>query len=313
MKIVFMGTPDFAVPAIEKLQASDHEIALVITQPDRPSGRGRKVTPSPVKEMAQKLGLEVYQPEDVNTADSVQKIRAAMPDVIVVIAFGQILRKNVLDMPALGCINVHASLLPKYRGAAPINRAIMDGETLTGITTMKMNAKLDEGDILLQAPVKIELHTTAGMLHDQLSILGADLILGTLNKLESAEITPKTQDAGKSTYAKKIASAERGIDWTKDAETIDRQIRGLSPSPGAYTFFGDKRLLILDSTSTEESPPDESPGAIIAIKSDGFEVSCGSGKVTVLKIQPEGKKAMEAADWCNGARIDEGERFTPKF
>jgi len=308
MKIVFLGTPQIAVPTMEKLLSHGHELLLAVSQPDRPSGRGRKLLPTPVKKRALELGIPAYQPPNVNSGESVEKLRALAPDAIVVVAFGQILKESLLELPPYGCINLHASLLPLLRGAAPINRAIMDGHAITGITTMKMNRRMDAGEIYLRAEIPIGPTTTAGDLHDAVMVQGAELTAETLRRISAGDVTPVPQDDAKATFAPKINPAERELDWTGDADTLDRKIRGLSPSPGAYTFFRGKRLLILRST-VEPGGMNVAPGSVRVCGPERLEVGAGNGRLVLFEVCPEGKKPMPAAVWVRGARIGDNDRF----
>ena len=258
MKIVFMGTPDFSVPALEEL-AKVHQVAAVVTQQDRPKGRGHKMQYTPVKEKALELNIPVYQPEKVKNPEFVDILREINPDVIVVIAFGQILSKEILDLPKYGCINVHASLLPKYRGAAPIQWAVIDGEEETGVTTMYMAEGLDTGDVIDTAVIKLDEKETGGSLFDKLAIEGGKLIVETLSKLENGTATRTQQDDEKSSYAGKITKELGQIDFTKPAVTIERLIRGLNPWPSAYTTLDGKAMKVWDAT-VEEGNVTEQPG-----------------------------------------------------
>lgn len=309
MKIVFLGTPDFAVPTLEKLGEAGHEIALVVSQPDRRSGRGLNVRPTPVKQKASELGFAVYQPEDVNSRESLEKIKSLSPDVIIVTAFGQYIRKELRKIAPFGCINLHSSMLPQLRGAAPIQRAIMEGYKTTGVTIMKIERKMDAGDMFLSGKVDIGERETAGELHDRLKIMGASLVAKTLEKLAEDKITPSAQNDSEATYAPKIEQRERKIDWTRPAATIDRQIRGLSPSPGAFTFFKNRRLALLRSFVAKGQPANARPAKIVEISRDSLKVGAGGGTLTVCEVKPEGKKRMGAGDWARGMRITENQRF----
>jgi methionyl-tRNA formyltransferase len=316
MKIVYMGTPEFAVPTLKALHGSGFEISLVVTQPDRQAGRGKKEKPTAVKTAAIELGLQVYQPENVNIDESIEKIASAEPDFIAVVAFGQILKKNLLNLPKTACVNLHGSLLPLLRGAAPIHRSIMEGLAETGITTMMMARRMDAGDMLLKETLPIEPETTTGDLHDSLAEMGGPLMAKTLKLLASDEITPQPQDEGEATYAPKLEPAEREIDWSLDAVTIDRKIRGLAPSPGAYTWFRGKRVILLGSRLVEGGRPlgapgiRGAPGTLNISDSNRLEVTAQSGRLSIPEIRQEGKKAMPGIDWANGARLEEGETFT---
>ena len=316
MKIVYMGTPEFAVPTLKALHSSGFEISLVVTQPDRPAGRGKKEQPTAVKRAAIELGLPVYQPENVNTAEAIERIAASEPDFLAVVAFGQILKKKLLNLPKTACVNLHGSLLPLLRGAAPIHRSIIEGHSETGITTMMMARKMDAGDMLLKERLPIGPETTTGDLHDTLSEMGGPLMVKTLNLLAGGEITPETQNEEEATYAPKLEPTEREIDWSLDAVTIDRRIRGLAPSPGAYTWFRGKRVILLGSrligdSATPVAPDTQSePGAIYISDSNRLEVTAQGGRLSIPAIRQEGKREMPGIDWANGARIEGGETFT---
>ena len=309
MKIVFLGTPDFALPTLEMLAKRGHDVALVISQPDRPAGRGRKISPTPVKKKALELGIPVEQPENVNSPEVIERVSACSPDVIVVVAFGQFIGKKLRELTPFGCINLHASLLPKLRGAAPIQRAIMNGYEVTGVSTMKIDKEMDAGDVYMSAPMKIEQHMTAGELHDRLARMGAELMADTLEMLAKGKLKAEPQNRSAVTYAPKLEPGERVIDWTRDAVSLDRRIRGLSPFPGAHCLFGGKRVLILNSSAKEMKGASSPPGAVTGMSRDGLEVQTGNGRLTVHVVKPEGKKAMPAAVWARGARIKTGDKF----
>jgi methionyl-tRNA formyltransferase len=309
VKIVFFGTSDFAVPTLDKLPRYGHYVRLVVTQPDRPSGRGQKFHSSPVKQRAQKLKLPVYQPEDVNSPESLKKIAACGPDVIVVVAFGQYIKKKLRQIPIFGCINLHPSLLPKLRGAAPIQRAIMEGYNLTGVTTMKIDKEMDAGDIYLAAPMPIGERMTAGELNDLLKSFGADLMAATLDRFSKGEKKLTPQKHAEATHAPKIGHYEQEIDWSQDADAIDRKIRGMSPKPGAYTFFRGKRLILLRSSVSDFEVEEIQTGSIVNIRSNYIEVKTGNGTVAVYELKPEGKNTMASGEWAKGMRIDKMESF----
>lgn len=299
MNLIFLGTPEIAVPTLERLLSDGHNILLVVSQPDRPSGRGRKIVPTPVKKRALELGVPVRQFEDVNHPDSVGEIAECKPEAIVVVAFGQILKKSLLDVPPFGCVNLHASLLPLLRGAAPINRSIMDGHRTTGLTTMKMNRGMDAGEMYLTSEaIPITSRTTAGDLESKMKVVGAELMSETIKRLEKGGLTPVPQDAALVTFAKKIEPTERKIDWARPADIVDRQIRGLSPSPAAFAFFRGGRIQILRS-ELSGGPAEGEPGELL---SADLEVCAGNGRLRILEVRPEGKDAMSAADWNRGAR-----------
>lgn len=301
MKIVFMGTPDFSVPALEKL-AENHDVAAVVTQQDRPKGRGHKMQYTPVKEKAVELGIPVYQPQKVRETEFVDILREIEPDVIVVIAFGQILSKEILDLPKYGCINVHASLLPKYRGAAPIQWAVIDGERQSGVTTMYMAEGLDTGDIIDTAVLTLDEKETGGSLFDKLSIMGGELILETLEKLENGTATRTPQKEELSTYAGKITKELGCIDFSKSAIEIERLIRGLNPWPSAFTYMDGKMMKIWDATVSEEEST-SIPGTILEKTKECIKVATGKGCLCINELQLEGKKRMTAQAFLNGYDI----------
>lgn len=302
MKIVFMGTPDFSVNALENIVKAGHDVVGVITQPDKPKGRGGKMQYTPVKEKALELGLDVYQPQRVKEPEFIEKLKEMNPDAIVVIAFGQILPKEILDMPKYGCINVHASLLPKYRGAAPIQWAVIEGEKETGVTTMYMNEGLDTGDIIDKVVVPIDKKETGGSLFDKLAIEGGKLILKTLIELENGTAVRTPQDDSKSNYAGMINKQLGKIDFNKSANEIERLIRGLNPWPSAYTKMDGKTLKIWDA-DVDDSENDSAPGTINEVGKDFIRVATGKGSLKILELQLEGKKRMKTRDFLNGAKI----------
>ena len=302
MKIVFMGTPDFSVNALENIVKAGHDVVGVITQPDKPKGRGGKMQYTPVKEKALELGLDVYQPQRVKETKFIEKLKEMNPDAIVVIAFGQILPKAILDMPKYGCINVHASLLPKYRGAAPIQWSVIDGEKETGVTTMYMNEGLDTGDIIDKVVVPIDKKETGGSLFDKLAIEGGKLILKTLIELENGTAVRTPQDDSKSNYAGMINKQLGKIDFNKSANEIERLIRGLNPWPSAYTKMDGKTLKIWDA-DVDDSENDSAPGTITEVGKDFIRVATGKGSLKILELQLEGKKRMKTRDFLNGAKI----------
>ena len=302
MKIVFMGTPDFSVNALENIVKAGHDVVGVITQPDKPKGRGGKMQYTPVKEKALELGLDVYQPQRVKETEFIEKLKEMNPDAIVVIAFGQILPKAILDMPKYGCINVHASLLPKYRGAAPIQWSVIDGEKETGVTTMYMNEGLDTGDIIDKVVVPIDKKETGGSLFDKLAIEGGKLILKTLIELENGTAVRTPQDDSKSNYAGMINKQLGKIDFNKSANEIERLIRGLNPWPSAYTKMDGKTLKIWDA-DVDDSENDSTPGTITEVGKDFIRVATGKGSLKILELQLEGKKRMKTRDFLNGAKI----------
>ena len=300
MRVVFMGTPDFSVPALERI-ATEHEVVAVVTQKDKPKGRGMSVSYTPVKESALKLNIPIYQPDKVKEESFVEELRKLNPDVIVVIAFGQILSNDILTLPKYGCINVHASLLPKYRGAAPIQWAVIDGEEKSGVCTMKMDEGLDTGDIIDVDEITLDPKETGGSLFDKLAKLGGELILKTLQNLEFGKATFIKQDDSKSTYAKKMTKELGHIDFTKDAESIERLIRGLNPWPSAFAYLDGKVMKIWDADVVDAGGV---PGTVISEDKDSFVIATGSKALKVNELQLEGKKRMKASDFLNGRSIE---------
>ena len=304
MRVVFMGTPDFSVPALESI-AKEHEVAAVVTQQDRPKGRGHKMQFTPVKEKALELNIPVYQPAKVRDAEFVSVLKEINPDVIVVIAFGQIISKEILDMPKYGCINVHASLLPKYRGAAPIQWAVINGEKYSGVTTMYMAEGIDTGDMIDKTVVELKNDETGGSLFDRLSIEGGKLILETLRKLENGTAIRTPQDDKLSTYAGKITKELGKIDFARPAVEIERLIRGLNPWPSAYTTMDGKTLKIWRAEVIKEKVV-EKPGTITSASKDGIKVAAGENYLNLKEIQLEGKKRMELSAFLNGYSVTSG-------
>ncbi|HBM46626.1 MAG TPA: methionyl-tRNA formyltransferase [Lachnoclostridium sp.] len=306
MRIVFMGTPDFSVPTLEALVASEHEVVGVVTQPDKPKGRGKEIHMSPVKECALQHNIPVYQPVRARDEAFVDEMRALNPDVMVVIAFGQILPKSLLELPKYGCVNIHASLLPKYRGAAPIQWAVINGDEETGITTMMMDVEMDTGDMLEKTVVKLDPEETGGSLFDRLSLLGGDLILSTLSKLEKGEITPVPQDHEKATYVKKISKSMGDIDWTMDAVSIERLVRGLNPWPSAFTRWNGKMLKIWEAKVLPDPDVKLPCGSVISASDEGLKIQTGAGVLCVTSLQLEGKKRMDTAAFLRGYQVAAG-------
>lgn len=309
MNIVFMGTPDFAVPCLKALVESGETVSAVFTQPDKPKGRGMKLLPPPVKETALSYGIPVYQPTSLKKGEDAEQalktLEEIAPDLIVVVAYGKILPKEILDLPKHFCVNVHASLLPKYRGAAPIQRVVLDGEKETGVTTMLMAEGLDTGDMLLSAKTEIGANETASELHDRLSEMGAKLLLDTVKAVKDNSITPIPQDDSLSNYAAMITKDMCPIDFTRPAAEIHRQICGLSSSPCAKAMYNGKFLKIYKSEMTGETS-DAAPGTVVNEKN--FTVVCGDkNTVTFLEIQAEGGKRMKTADYLRGKPVAKGE------
>lgn len=304
MNIIFMGTPGFAVPTLQKLHETTHNIALVVTQPDKPSGRGKKLKKSEIKETAENLGLKIFQPDKIKKQEHIDVLKSYNPDVIVVVAYGQILSKEILTLPKYGCINVHASLLPKLRGAAPLNWAIINGETHTGVTTMQMDVGLDTGDMLLKSEVKIDENMNAGELHDILMHKGADLLIETLEKIEKNEIVPHKQNDSLSNYAPMFNNENRKINWSSSAKNIHDLIRGLSPWPTAYFTMDDKTVKVYKSSYTNDNS-DYEPGYVIKATNEGIFVKAKDGVVILHEIQMPGKKKMPAEAYLRGNEFPE--------
>jgi len=309
MRIVFMGTPDFAVPSLRSRHARGHELALVVTQPDRRAGRGRKVSPPPVKVAAAELGLPVEQYETVNTDEFAERLRALAPDLLIVVAFGQILSQDILDAPSKGAVNVHASLLPALRGVAPINWAIVRGETETGVTTMFMAKKVDAGEIILTRPTPIGERETAGELSKRLSGLGAELLLETVELVGKGEAPRAAQGPPTTKYARKLKKKDGEIDWAKPSQEVFDHIRGMTPWPGAYAWYNGKSLAITRAEPGEGRGKRGEPGDILSFEDErGIEVAVGDGSVWLSELKPEGKRAMDAAAFVRGYRPGLGTR-----
>jgi methionyl-tRNA formyltransferase len=331
MKVVFMGTPDFAVGTLNEIIRDGHEVLGVVTQPDKPKGRGGSLQMPPVKEVALEHGIRVWQPVKVRGDEAfLADMKALKPDVIVVVAFGQILPKELLEIPSYGCVNVHASLLPEYRGAAPIQWAVIDGLKETGVTTMLMNEGLDCGDIIMQEKVVLDDKETGGSLFDKLSLVGAGLLVKTLKALEDGSATYTAQDDSRSSYARMLDKSLGELDFTKDAVELERLVRGLNPWPSAYTRVNGKILKIWDADVADLELIDENevhgyrartasggegfdtiyvPGDVCGIGKDAFYVQCGNGVLKVNEVQLEGKKRMCSADFLRGCRLEAGQRL----
>lgn len=311
MKLVFMGTPEFAVPSLRRLFADGHEVVLVVTQPDRPSGRGMKPTCSPVKEAALELDLAVAQPERVSEPGFVDGLRELSPEAIVVVAFGQKIPPVILDLPPKGCINLHGSVLPEYRGAAPIHRAVMDGREETGVSTMYMDQGWDTGDVILVRKVRILLEDTAGDLHDRLAVVGADLLSETMRLVEEGRAPRMPQDHSRATYAPKLTAADQEVDFARPALEVYNRVRGLSPWPGAFTTRGGTKLGLGRVEIVD--PPGNSgvhaaPGTVVsADDARGPVVACGFGAVRLLEVKPESRRMMSGAEYVRGYRLAKGE------
>lgn len=310
MKVVYMGTPDFAVGALEAIMEAGHQVTAVVTQPDKPKGRGKEVQMSPVKACALKYNIPVLQPVKIKEAEAVETLRTYQADIFVVAAFGQILSEEILAMPKYGCVNIHASLLPKYRGAGPIQWAIINGEKITGVTIMRMDKGLDTGDMLFQKEVAIAPDETADTLHDKLAEAGARLIVEALAKIEAGDVTPVKQKDEESCYAKMLTKAMGRIDWQMEAEKLDCLIRGLISWPGASTVFRGKILKIWKEEVVSEQDgfsTKAQPGTVIRVEKDAFYVQTGKGILKILEVQPEGKKRMAVKDFLLGYPVKAGE------
>ena len=304
-RIVFFGTPSFALPTLRGLLEGLNEVVGVVTQPDREKGRGRKVVISPIKELALQQGCTLLQPEKVKEEAFQKVVRGLQPDLFVVVAYGQILPKSLLNIPQYGAVNVHASLLPRYRGAAPMAWAILRGEKVTGVTTMVMDEGMDTGDIFLQTEVPIGDEETCETLHDRLAPLGAQLLLETLEKMEAGDIRPIPQDHSKATYAPPLKKEDGHIDWKKEAAEIDRQVRAFNPWPGAFTTWGDRLLKIYRGGIRERTPAGKT-GAVVWVGSDFIEVEAGKGSYLITEVQLEGRKRMTIREFLSGHPISAG-------
>lgn len=307
IRIVYMGTPDFAVEPLEAIIKAGYEVAAVVTQPDKQKGRGKEVKMTPVKECALRHGIPVFQPVKIKEPEAVAELEKYQAGLFVVAAFGQLLSEEILNMPEYGCINIHASLLPAYRGAAPIQWAVLNGEKESGVTIMQMDKGLDTGDMLLKRSVELSPTETGDSLHDKLMHLGAELIVEALSKLEKGELVPEKQKDELSSYAKKLTKAMGQIDWSKDAVSLERWIRGLNSWPSAYTFFGGKTLKIWEAQVAEENGAQKAePGQVVSVSREGFTVACGQGALQILSLQLEGKKRVLTREFLLGYQVEPG-------
>jgi len=306
MNVIFMGTPDFAVPCLARLLEDGHDVRLVVTQADKPKGRGYQLAPPPVKKFALSKNLEVFQPLVLKTDGVFDKLAACQPDLIVVVAYGKILRKRILQLPKYGCLNIHASLLPKYRGAAPIQWVVLNGETEAGVTAMKMDAGVDTGDMLLQAGIPVPEEMTSGELHDALSVLGAQVLSDTIKKLQDGSLKPEKQDESASSYAPMLDKSMCSLDFSRPAAVLHNQVRGLNPWPVAHCMIHGKIVKIFRSVVSGRT--DSYPGTITHL--DPLAVACGDGKSLELhEMQIEGGKRMSAADFLRGHPMKVGENI----
>lgn len=315
MRIIFMGTPEFAVPVLESLINSRHEVVAVVTQPDRPKGRGKNMQFSPVKECALAHNIPVMQPVNVSVPEVIDELRAYEPELIVVVAFGQFVTKKIREMPKYGCINVHASLLPNYRGAGPIQWAVINGEKESGVTTMYMCREIDKGDMLLKDTVTLDPKETGDSLHDKLSMMGGPLLLKTIDQLEDGSAVRIPQCEEESTYAPKLEKTMGNIDWTMDADRIERLVRGLNSWPGTFTKIHGKTVKIWDCDVVRQETLTENqaaakPGTVIVSEKDQLIVKAGNGALSLRMLQPEGKKNMTVDAYLRGYPIAQGELFT---
>lgn len=306
MKVIFMGTPDFAVGALEAIIAAGHQVTAVVTQPDKPKGRGKEMQVTPVKQCALEHGIPVFQPIKIKTPEAVAELKTYEADIFVVAAFGQILSKEILEMPPLGCVNIHASLLPKYRGAAPIQWAVLDGEKETGVTIMQMNEGLDTGDMLTRVIVPLDRKETGESLFDKLAEAGARLIVETLPQIEAGTLQPEPQDDSQSTYAKMIKKEMGKIDWKQESPVLERKVRGLNSWPSAYTTFRGKQMKIWEADVTGDTT-DAAPGTVTSVAKDSIQVQTGDGSLVLKEIQLEGKKRMAVKDFLLGYPVTAGE------
>ncbi|MCK0106714.1 methionyl-tRNA formyltransferase [Marinobacter sp. S0848L] len=301
MRIVFAGTPDFAAIALKAILAAGHTVVGVYSQPDRPAGRGRKLMPSPVKQVALDANIPVFQPQSLKPEDAQQELAALKPDVMIVAAYGLILPKAVLDIPSHGCLNIHASLLPRWRGAAPIQRAIAAGDAETGITIMQMDVGLDTGDMLLKTATPINPDDTGGSLHDRLADMGGDAIVEALAKLSQSALTGEPQNDDEACYAHKLSKEEGHIDWNNSATDIERLIRAFNPWPGTFTDLGKQRIRLHQAQALEQGS-DKAPGTVLRREREGIDIACGTGSLRVTKVQLPGTRALTVNDLINGGK-----------
>lgn len=309
MNLVFAGTPEFAVPALKALLDAGHTVLAVYTQPDRPAGRGRKLGMSAVKEFALGRDLRVLQPVSLKSDNEAGTLRALKPDALIVIAYGQILPKSILSIPKYGCINVHASLLPRWRGAAPIQRAIEAGDTKTGVTIMQMDEGLDTGAILAMAEISIDADDNTATLHDRLAELGGHLLVDTLAKLADGAVTPQAQDSARATYAVKLRKDEARLDWNADAELLARRVRAFNPWPVAHTTVDGQTLRVWHADAEKGAPATQPPGTVLSADADGVRVQCASGVLCLMQMQLEGSKVLSARAFLNGRSLQPGTRL----
>lgn len=309
MKIVFMGTPDFAVPSLEMLIKEGYDVIAVVTQPDKPKGRGNKMSAPPVKEFAAEHGITVLQPAKIKTPEFIQEIRDLGPDLLITAAYGKIISKELLDVPTLGCINVHGSLLPAYRGAAPIQWSVINGEKVTGITTMFTDVGVDTGDMLLKRELEIGPDTTAGELHDKMAILGAEVLKDTLIELKNGVLKRQPQDDSLSSHVPMITKEIGLIDWSKSAQQVHNLVRGTNPWPGAYTFLNESKMKVWKTSIAVCNNQTHSVGEIVQVNDEGILVKCSDGYIMIQELQFDSSKRMKVSDYIRGHKIDTGEKL----
>jgi len=318
MRIVFAGSGTFGLPSLRALVDGGQEVVLAVTQPDRPAGRGQALRIGPVKRFAKDRGIPVFQPENVNTRAAVRRIEGARPELLLVVAYGQILRRPLLEMPVYGAVNLHGSLLPKYRGAAPINWAVIHGESETGLSVIEMTEEMDAGDILAQRVTSIGPDETAGELHDRLAELGARLVTEIVREIPLDEVARRRQNETQVTYAPRLSKHDGRIDWDQPADAVYNRIRGVTPWPGAFTFLpvgGKKRplrVVVDQAVRSPATPRGAAPGEVVAAGADGVDVACARGAVRILELTPAGKRPMAAGDFLNGHPLARGDRFLGK-
>ena len=305
LRVIFMGSAEFSVPALRALHQS-FELVGVITQPDRPRGRGRKTSPTPVKTAAVELGLPVKEPERVHSADFLADLRAWAPDVVVVAAYGRILPLSVLQLPPMGCVNIHASLLPRHRGASPISGAVLAGDPVTGVTTMLMDEGLDTGDILLSREISVQPDDTAGSLRDRLMELGGELVVETLRRMTDGTLQPRAQDHAQATLTKPLTKEDGRIDWNGDVGFLDRLVRAMNPWPGAFTYLGGDAVKIWSASAVDGSGP---AGTVTEVGPEGILVGTANGLLLLREVQAPGKKRVSAAEFARGRRVRAGDTF----
>ncbi len=315
MKLVFIGTSDFAVPSLRAIAEAKHSVSLVVTQPDRPRGRGQKAGPPPVKVAAVEFSIPVFQPDDVNAQPSVESLQGVEPEAILVVAFGQKLSDSLLRLPTHGCLNVHASILPKYRGAAPIHQAILQGEKKTGVSIIRLSNRMDAGDLLATDETEIGPDETAGDLSNRLSLIGAQLLVKTVDGLHKGTVRAERQDESRATYAKKLSKADGEIDWSWPASRIKDLVRAFNPWPGAQSTLGSvdgrmqMRVTLLRSEAESNGGPNAEPGRVVEITKNAIRVATGKGFIRVLALQPSGKRSMTASEFIRGYRPGVGDWF----